>query len=248
MKILALNPAPAKRKARKKNAAKTAKKGAEKMAKKRRGGAKRGAGRSTKRSYTVVANPRPKRTRRRRRNPAIFSGVLGPVPQALKNLFPLFVGGLGAKLLQRRYGRGSDAVSDWTWQDYAWAGGGVLAASAASKYLFHASQATQTKILEGGLFFIGWNLLEKEIVPKSETATKFLGEDGERYLPGDRWDAGTGETFVLGANGEWIPENRRLLGDVVTPVGPMGEDEILMGDMTERPGPLGGTSRRGIVF
>jgi len=218
------------------------------MAKKRRGGASRGAGRSTKRTYTVVANPAPKKRRRRRRNPEMFRGVLGPVPAAFKNLFPLFMGGLGAKLLQRRYGKGSDAVSDWTWEDYAWAGGGTLLASAASKYLFHATPSTQQKIIEGGLFFIGWNLLEKELVPKSEIATKFLGEDGEEYLPGDRYDAGTGETFVLGANGEWIPENRRILGDVVAPVGPMGEDEILMGDVTEQPGPLGEYERPGIVF
>jgi len=177
----------------------------------------------------------------------MLGGLVGPLPQAVKNLFPLFMGGLGAKLLQRRYGRGAEETAEWTWQDYAWAGGGALAASAAAKHIFHASVATQTKILEGGLFFIGWTILEKELIPRSDTATKFLGEDGSEYLPGDVYDAGTGESFVLGRDGEWVPQNR-MMGDVVEPPGALGEDEILLGDTVEQPGPLGDYERPGIVF
>lgn len=210
------------------------------MAKKRRGGAKRGAGRSTKRAYTVITNPAPAPNpkRRRRRNPSAIGGAtrgfLGPIEPAIRAAIPGLIGAMAGKLAQRRWGNGAAENENWTWKDYAFGSLGVLGAQLAAKHLFRASAQTQQQIMTGGLLLMGFKLLTNEIIPMSATAHKWLGEDGEEYLPGDTYATAMGEAFVLGSDGQWRPADSsdRLLGDTLSPPGRLG-------DVLSPPGRLG---------
>ena len=214
MKILALNPRPKARKTTKKRTTRKsatkkkpvrknpAKKGSTTMAKKRkspkkrRGPAKRGPGRSRRRAYT--------------RNPTAGGILAGTsIPTAMRSMLPMTAGALLAKVSQKRFGDKTAEDGNWTWKDYVAGGLGALAASLGSRYLLRATAATQQKVLEGGLLILVFKLITQEIVPMSSTAMEWLGEDGETYRAGDLYETEAGETYVLGAGGEWkyLPAN-----------------------------------------
>jgi len=253
MKILALNPrpkkkAPAKKKrkpakkkttkkkitrrapAKKKPTRKPAKKKGSTMAKrkstpkKRRGPAKRGPGRSKRRTYT--------------KNPSA-RGILEDtgIPKALQSLAPMLGGAMVAKVIQKRLGDGTDEGDTWTWKDYGMGLLGALVGSYGARHLLKSSKATQQKVLEGGLLFLGMKAITTVVVPMSDTLKEWLGDDGQIYRPGDYYTANE-LTYMLGQNGEWIAVDRQLpeadpmMGDVIEKPGPLG-DEI------EVPGPLG---------
>ena len=192
-----------------------------------------------KKKRTTRRRTTRRKTTRRRRNPMprALGGILGPVEPALKNAIAGLSGAMAAKLIQRRWGGGSSESDNWDWKDYLFAALGTLGAGIGSKYLFRASSATQAKVMAGGLILIGYKLITNELVPLSATAETWLGEDGNQYKSGDRFVSPNGESYILGSNGEWLPEGvypkmTEGTGDVIEPVSRLG-------DVIEKPSSLG---------
>jgi len=257
MKLIALNPRkkaakkrPAKKKAAKRKAAKkpAGRKPAKKKAVKRTAkakGANMAKRKKTTRRRPARKNPSARRTVRRARRAV---GMLGPVEGAAKSMLPMFAGMLSAKVVQRKFGGGKSELENWEWKDYLMGALGTAGASVLSKSVLKLSAAQQQKVLEGGMFFLLSKALLTELVPMSDTAKEWLGEDGRTWRAGDRYvNQGTGETFVLGENGEWYDQtnvrgigggydeprlvgaaiededNEVMLGEGMTPVTALGE-------------------------
>lgn len=194
-----------------------------------------------------------RKTTRKRRNPTTTrrsTGFLGPVEGAVKKTIPALGGAMAAKLIQRRWGGGSSETQNWDWKDYLFAALGTLGAALGSKFLFRSTKATQEQIMAGGLTLIGFKLITNEIAPMSATLETWLGEDGNMYNEGDRYMTESGESYVLGQNGEWLPEGiyPRMTGDVVQSPSRLGAVDTrppyppqkqAMGDIVEAPGSLG---------
>lgn len=176
-----------------------------------------------------------KRRRRARRNPstktivrrARSNSLFGPVEGAARNMGMMMLGAMAAKAIQRRAGNGKSEAENWEWKDYAWASAGVLGASVLAKSVLKRSTADQQRILEGGMLMILFKAVTQELVPMSETATKWLGDDDNYYSPGDEYVTQTGETYVLGSNGSWSEQSNipRLVGATIE-----DEPEVLLGE------------------
>ncbi len=248
MEILALNPSPR----RKKRKSKGHKKEVPAMAKKRRKKSTRGRGRK----FAIVrvnpgledfamANPesRFRRVRRHATGLAAKSGLTA----SMHKLLPMVAGALAAKLAQKKFGDGTEETGNWTWKDYLTGALGVAAVSWASKGLFKGRPGTSQAIMDGGMLILAYKIITNEIVPMSETAQKWLGQDdGTGAQPDDEgsWAAGgfsvgdlyeddSGVTYVLGADGLWrtadnshrqLPDGTGLSGNLVRPSAQLGQD------------------------
>lgn len=228
------------------------------MASKKRSGSSGAAkrARSTKKVYHVVANP-PKRTRARRAAAAVGRGLgaLG-IGAALRSMLPMVAGALAAKLGQKKFGSGKDedAGGGWEWKDYLIGGLGALAASMLSRHVMRSNPATAQKVLEGGLLILAFKLVTQEIVPMSDTAKGWLGDNAQAapgYEVGDLAEGADGQTYVLGSDWRWRPVDagNRLLGaaddddftisDALVSPGRLGADEYDFSDSLVSPGRLG---------
>jgi len=230
MKLIALNPT--KKRGRKKTAKKTAaKKTGKKKPAKKTAAKKKGATMAKKKTKTPAKrrprkNPSVKRTVRRARRAV---GVLGPIEDAAKDMLPMSAGMLGAKVVQRKFGNGHSELEEWDWKDYLMGGLGTLATQLGAKHILRVPAKTQKEIIKGGMFYLLTKAVLTELVPLSDTAKEWLGEDGRVYKPGDTYvQPQTGETFVLGESGDWAAQSnmRQMVGAVIDDE----ESEVLLGE------------------
>ena len=203
------------------------------MAKKRRV-RRKGARRSPRR------NPSPAPARRKGRGRAIARRVLGlDYRAALKNIPLNVVGMFAAKWLAKR---GEPAAAEF--DPESWSGmsylKGAVGASAAAFAANAVKPGSGQRVLEGGLALMLYKIIQIELIPKSETASNWFGQDETPgYQPGDVETNEANEPYILGENGQWIPldESARALpeyGDVLETPGRLG-----YGDVLETPGRLG---------
>jgi hypothetical protein len=254
LEILALNPAT--KPARRKKATKAKGKGENMARKKRKGGSRRGRGRS-RRSVSIarlrnpgpedlaLVNPRGGRMRRAARRGGQFLGASG-IAGAAKSVFPMLLGAFACKVAQKKFGDKTEESGNWTWKDYMTGVLGTFVAGLGAKYVFRASPATSQKVLEGGLLILAFKLITNELVPKSETAKAWLGDDGDGmgaddegsysgFGVGDLYESEDGQTYVLGDDGYWRPwdsSHRALPAPAVAPA--------VFGEELQPPGRLGG--------
>jgi len=252
MEILALNPSP---KRRRKSAKKKRKKGAITMPRrKRRGSSSRGRGRSKNFSIVrvnpdegMIPNPES-RWRRARRHASGLSEKMG-LSASIKKILPMLAGAVACKIAQKKFGDGTEETGNWTWKDYLTGALGVVAVSWASKGIFKSNPKTSQYIMDGGLLILAYKLLTNELVPMSDTAKQWLGQDDGTqgmgasdegswtaggFDVGDLYEDETGITYVLGADGYWRPagnEHRQIPdaaagvgGYLVSPSAQLGED------------------------
>lgn len=266
VEILALNPAArkrGKRKGRKKTMSKRRRGGAgrgrdSKGRFLKRGGGKRG-GRSRKTAIVrwnpgeefMLPNENPSVAGQAvrhyaRRGYTAGRGLIAGlgVGAALRSQIPMLAGALGTRIVQKKWGE-KDYEADWDMKDYMLALLGAFGTGLLVKHVFKASPATSQKVLEGGIFLVGYKALNDQVIAKSDTLKDWLAEDedtqgaipedegswegGEAaYQPGDIYMGEDGGQYVYGADGYWRPANeahRRpdILGDVVSPPGHLGD-------------------------
>lgn len=189
----------------------------------------------------------PSRTRRagrsvRRR----ASGALGGlnVKTALKGIPLNALGMFAAKWLAKKWGPAATETdpSSWNWSSYLKGAGGAVAAGFLANMV---KPGSGQKVLEGGLAFMAFKIVENEFIAGKPNWEAQLGGVSER-VPGSIETNSAGEPFVLGDDGEWYPmegaedynyvlgeEEPYLYGEnALVPPGPLGNALV-------EPGPLG---------
>lgn len=239
--ILVINPCGA-RKKNKKAKTKTPKKEIIQMAKRRR---------SRKAKTSVARTSTPKR--RRRRNPSArslakraggaarrtFGGM--NIISAVKSVPIAVLGMMAAKWSAKRFGEDLETSATET-DPESWTGMSYLKGSIGA---FVAGFIAQTikpgwgqKVLEGGLMLMGFKLVENELVPKSEWASRQFGEEDQSSAAIQYDEQGT--PYLLGENGQWYPvDERHRLPEAVSGLGDVLERPGALGDVLMRPGSLG---------
>lgn len=232
MEILALNPAPGRKK----------RKGRTMASKKRAGssGATRKP-RSTKQVYHLVANPTPNpRGRARRAASAVGRGATwAGVTLALRNLLPLSAGGLMAKVAAKKFGSGVKESEPWAPRDYAIGALAGLLGSVLVRSVMKGKADTAQKILEGAWAFLAMKALTHEVAKLNPTLEAWMGDNGDQlpgaeFAVGDLEQGADGRLYVLGNDWKWRPvddahrqlaayEPDDMAGELVAP-GRLGEE------------------------
>jgi hypothetical protein len=185
----------------------------------------------------------PPAKRAMKKNPSARGILEGTViPGAAKNLLPMVGGALLTKVAQKRFGDKTSETANWTWKDYLAGFVGAFGGSLLARFALGSSQRTQQKILEGGLLVLSFKLITQELVPLSDAAQEWLGEDedGEEWRPGDTYRDADGNEWILGEDAEWYaydPQKGQWAPkDVSGVVQPPGR----LGGVVQPPGRLGG--------
>lgn len=204
---------------------------------------------SRKTSVAITRKPR----RARRRNPSAralarraggsarrtFGGM--NIMSAVKNVPIAVLGMMAAKWSAKRFGEGeledraneTDAET-WTGMSYLKGSIGAFAAGFVAQMV---KPGWGQKVLEGGLCLMGYKLLQNELIPKSEWASRQFGAE-DQEVPIQYDDQGT--PYLLGSNGQWYPaDERHRLPEAVDGMGDALERPGSLGDVLERPGSMG---------
>lgn len=199
---------------------------------------------------------RRKHTTRRRHNPstrirkatrAIASRARGglsglQVKSALKEVPLHMIGMFAAKWAAKRFGGGASEVDNASW-DYASFLKGALGAIAGGFLANMVRPGSGQKVLVGGLSLMGYELLQRKIIPNSPWAVGQFGFGADDVrTPGTIEENSVGEPYILGEDYQWRPINGAddlipesvSYGEAVMAPGPLGFAGALM-----QPGPLG---------
>jgi len=199
-----------------------------------------------RRKRSVKGAPRRNPSRTRRLGRAMSNRASGAIMglqfgTALKNVPLATLGMLAAKWLAKRGGAGASHTDPETW-DYAAYLKGAAGAAAAGIIANMLKRGAGQKVLEGGMALMLYQLIQNELVVKSEWATNQFGAD-QTYEPGDVEANSEGQPYILGEDYQWHPlgqgDDYRMLpsdymSDALSPVGPLG-----LGDALSPVGPLG---------
>jgi hypothetical protein len=220
--------------------------------------------RTYRRKPAARRNPTPRRrTYRARRNPSrarrtyaraksTFMGL--NIPSALKNQFYLLGGMFAAKWMAKRFDPAASETDpgSWNWSSYLKAGLGAIVAGALAQNI---KRGSGQKVLEGGLAYVGFKLIQNELIADSTWWSEQFGQNdyvpteylGAGYQPGDVEYNEAGQPYLLGQDGQWqeLPTGYSGEGDIVPvgrlgaeypapldPVGPLGDEyaEALLGE------------------
>lgn len=200
--------------------------------------------RSTKRRKTTTARRNPRRrtykSRAVSRARSTFSGL--NIKGALKNQIPMMAGMFGAKWAAKRFGEQASETdpSSWNYMSYIKAGLGALATAFVAQNI---KRGSGQKVLEGGLAYVAFKLVQNELIAGNTWASEQFGAEqyypseyldgADEYSPGDVEINGAGEHYLLGQDYQWqrLPEGMSgpsalkevsRLGSVMEPVGPLG--------------------------
>lgn len=189
----------------------------------------------------VLAMPKKRRTTRRRKsyrkNPTVrtyarraarrakssFAGL--DFKKAMKNI-PLFqIGMFASKFAAKFKSDGATEIDPESWTAIHYLKGSL--GSVGAGFLAQMIKpGTGQKIMEGGLNFVVFKILENELIQKNETARNWLGGydyEGADYLPGDVEQDESGKSYLLGEDYQWreLPEST-MEGELYRP-GPLGQ-------------------------
>jgi len=177
--------------------------------------------------------------------------------------------GMAASFLARKKFGKADKFSDkWEMRDYLMTILGGVGASLLAKNAFRASPNTAHNILKGSIAVVMLKVLQDQIIPQSSTMQAWfggeagegawngygaadpylLGASAETYQPGDLYLGESGETFVMGEDGQWRPvdESHRMLGESLVSPGSLGEE--MYGESLVSPGSLGGADPYAVAY
>jgi len=207
---------------------------------------------SKKRRTTYKRKARKNPTKRRSsykraasRARSTFSGL--NIKGALKNQLPMMAGMLGAKWAAKRFGEAATETDpgSWNYMSYIKAAIGAIGAAVVAQNI---KPGCGQKVLEGGLLYTGFKLLENEVISQNEWATEqfgaeeyfpseYLSGDDDGYQPGDVASNAAGTPYLLGADYEWqeLPESGMAGQDALKPINRLGNYPSVL----ERVGPLG---------
>lgn len=202
---------------------------------------------STKRRKTTARrNPAKRRTYRSRavsRARSTFSGL--NFKGALKNQIPILAGMFGAKFAAKKFGESASETEPGTWNymSYIKAGLGAVATAFVAQNI---KPGSGQKVLEGGLAYVAFKLVQNELIANSTWASEQFGAeqyypseylegygDDDGYEPGEIATNSAGEPYLLGEDYQWqrLPEGMSgpsalkpvgRLGNVMQEVGPLG--------------------------
>jgi hypothetical protein len=257
MEILALNPSP-KRRHKKRHKAAHKKEATTMARRRRRGSSKRGRGRSKRFSIVrvnpgeeMIMNPES-RWRRARRHAGGIAEKTG-ISASLKKMLPMVAGAIACKLAQKKFGDGTEETGNWTLKDYLTGALGVVAVSWASKGLFKSNPKTAQHIMDGGMLILCYKLITNELVPMSDTAKQWLGQDDgtgandegswtQGFSVGDLYEDDSGVTYVLGQDGYWRPadNDHRVMGGAGGVAGALVQPGPQLGEDYPFPAGIGG--------
>lgn len=190
----------------------------------------------------VVYRSAPKR--RYRRNPSrrrravryvkragsrAMSGM--SLKRALKNVALMEVGMFAAKATALIKTDATEVnVDGWNWRAYIQGGLGGAAVAVAVNAI---KPGTGQKILEGSLAYLGFKLIQNEMVQKNATAMKYLGADDEDMvldLEGTPYMNSYGQALPLDESHRMqLPE--MSMSDALVPVGRLGEANVPVGPL-----------------
>lgn len=167
-------------------------------------------------------NPRGGRMRRyaRRAGGRLLSGL--SVKGAIREGVPTIIGMFAAKLAARKFGGGTETdPTTWTWGTYLKAMAGALGGAFVANMV---RPGTGQKVLNGGLAFVLFKLVQNELIVKSPKALEWFGAD-ETDLPevsGADWDGygfgadpnvlqldGEGTPWMMSDDGQMLPLDER---------------------------------------
>jgi len=192
-----------------------------------------------KRRYRRNPSTRRRRVRRyaKRAGSRMTSGM--SVKRALKNVAMMQIGMFAAKAAALIK---TDATEinpvGWDWRAYVQGGLGGAAAALAVNAI---KPGTGQRILEGSLAYLGFKLIENELVQKNATAMKYLGADDDEEmvldLEGTPYMNSYGQALPLDESHRMqlpeadmsdaiVPVNRLGFADSNVPVGPLGDDRV----------------------
>lgn len=167
---------------------------------------------------------------------------------AIKNTILMDIGMFAAKFGAKRFGTATASETDpttWDWMSYIKGGIGAVSLAFLANSI---RRGTGQRILDGGLAYIGFKLIENELISKNEKLISWLGED-EPYMYGyGQSDPNVlvldeDETpYIQGDNGYMLPldERHRLMGDSLVQPGRLG-------DVLAVPGRLGADARSAML-
>jgi hypothetical protein len=243
--VLVINPRKGARKGKttRRRKATTARKGVKIMARRKR--------RSTRRRAAApVARVTTRRRKRRlRRNPSsppsrgrryaraaagrLFGGL--NFKTALHEALPVLAGMFAAKFGAKKFGGGSETdPTSWTWGTYLKAG---AAAGVAAVLANMVRPGMGQKVLNGGICFLGFKLIQNELIVNNATAQGWFGAD-PNVLELD----GEGTPWMVSDDGSALPmdERHRMMGaDDLPELQGWGQDEGTWGEALVSPGSLG---------
>lgn len=194
-------------------------------------------------SAIVRRNPSPIKKRARRATAALgraFGGL--QFKKVLKDLPVSLLGMMAFKWSAKRFGGDNSAMQtdpeSWSAMSYL---KGAAGAVGAALLLNQIRPGTGQKCLEGAINLLAFQVLQNELIPKSEWATAQFGAEEDPYIPTEYQGlALAGETedgpYMYGEDGEVYPadDGYRMqgYGSTLEPVGPLGS-------ALEPVGPLG---------
>lgn len=164
-----------------------------------------------------MSNPgRGKRVRRyaRKAGGRLLAGL--NVKSAIHDGVPMLLGMFAAKLGARKFGNGTETdPTSWTWGTYLKAGAGAFVGALAANMV---KPGMGQRVLNGGLAYVLFKLVENELVSKSEKAQEWFGQsedalEGYGYLGADDPNVlqldGEGTPWMMSDNGQMLPLDER---------------------------------------
>lgn len=172
----------------------------------------------------------------RRAGGRLLAGI--NLKSAIREGVPTIAGMFLAKGFARKWGGGTETdPTTWTWGTYAKAIVGTVGGAMAANMI---RPGTGQRVLNGGMAFVLFKIVQNELITKSEKMSGWFGEDlpeleGYGNDPNILQLDGDGNPWMMSSDGTMIPvdERHRM----------MGEDDIedggTWGDALVTPGPLG---------
>ena len=159
--------------------------------------------------------------------------------KALGNVAYHQIGMFAAKWLSKRWDDATEADhTTWDWATYAKGAAGAVGAAILMNQI---KRGSGQKVLEGGLNFITYKIIQNELIqPSAWGSEQFGASDSDPYIPTEYLLTGDDDNpYAFDNNGEMYPADDRhrlpsvsMMDGVLEPVGPLG-------DVLEPVGPLG---------
>ena len=169
------------------------------------------------------------------------------------------IGMFATKWLAKRFGPDASEIDPGTWDWSSYLKGGI-GAVAAGFFMQMIKPGSGQRVMAGGLNLMAYKLIQNELIAGNPgwaaqfgadededdyVPTEYMGGyDGyggqDTYLPGDVETNSAGQPFLLGEDGQWHALPEETMGDLLEPVGPLGQLEPVgpLGQL-EPVGPLG---------
>lgn len=159
-----------------------------------------------------------------------FKGALKDVPATQIGMF-------ATKWLAKRFGPDATELDpdSWNWSSYLKGGLGAVIAGFLAQMI---KPGMGQKVMAGGLNLMVYKMIQNELIADSPWASAGFGAQEEMesgYLPGDVETDARGIPHLLGDDYKWRQLPADAMGDVLEPVGPLGQENLVP------VGPLGET-------